>query len=382
MADHIPPQQKQQDLTRAFLAILLMTILIGASFWILRPFLLSVVWAAMIVVATWPLMLLVQARLRHRWLAVTLMSGAMILVFVVPLALAIQMIVDNTDTIVRWVRSLQTLTIPPPPEWLARIPVVGSRIAETWTSVASTGKEAVVALLAPHAASLAQVIAGGLGTVGLGLGLLSIEFLLTVIIATIMYINGEAARSSLIRFGRRLAGDRGEAVVILAGQAIRAVALGVVVTALLQTVLAGIGLAVAGVPFAGFLTALILVLCIAQIGPLLVLAPAVIWLFWTDQTGWGVMLAVWTVIVGAMDNVVRPILIRRGADLPLLLIFAGVIGGLLAFGIIGLFVGPVALAVTYTLLNDWVNEGELAARAEIASARTRAPKSKSSVTAD
>ena len=108
--DDAPAARKQQDLTRAFLAILLMTILIGASFWILRPFLLSVIWAAMIVVATWPLMLRVQARLRYRWLAVTLMSGAMILVFVVPLALAIKMIVENTDTMIGWAKSLSTFS--------------------------------------------------------------------------------------------------------------------------------------------------------------------------------------------------------------------------------------------------------------------------------
>ena len=100
---------------------------------------------------------------------------------------------------------------------------------------------------------------------------------------------------------------------------------------------------------------------IAQVGPLLVLVPAVIWLFWSDQTGWGIALGIWTAIVGVMDNFLRPVLIRRGADLPLLLIFAGVLGGLFAFGIVGLFVGPVVLAVTYTLLKDWVNEGETAA---------------------
>jgi predicted PurR-regulated permease PerM len=179
---------------------------------------------------------------------------------------------------------------------------------------------------------------------------------LTVVIAVILYTRGEAARDAAIRFGSRLAGDRGERVVLLAGQAIRAVALGVVVTALVQTVLAGLGLAVAGVPFAGLLTGVILLLCIAQIGTVVVLVPAVIWLFWNDAQGWGTALAIWTVVVASLDNVLRPLLIRRGADLPLLLIFAGVIGGLLAFGIIGLFVGPVVLAVSYTLYNEWVRE--------------------------
>ena len=99
---------------------------------------------------------------------------------------------------------------------------------------------------------------------------------------------------------------------------------------------------------------MIFILCIAQLGPILVLAPAVAWLYWTGDATWGTVLLIWTVLVGALDNVLRPILIRRGADLPLLLIFAGVIGGLVGFGIIGLFVGPVVLAVTYRLLESWV----------------------------
>ena len=162
------------------------------------------------------------------------------------------------------------------------------------------------------------------------------------------------AAKGVRRFARRLAGDRGENSVILAGQAIRAVALGVVVTAIIQTAAAGLGLFVAGIPYAGLLTAVIFILCIAQLGPILVLAPAVAWLYWTGDATWGTVLLIWTVLVGALDNVLRPILIRRGADLPLLLIFAGVIGGLVGFGIIGLFVGPVVLAVTYRLLESWV----------------------------
>jgi predicted PurR-regulated permease PerM len=352
MTSHTPDPRLRSDLTRTVLAVLLMFMLIGASFWILRPFLLSIIWSAMIVVATWPMMLKLQARLRSRALAVALMSGAMVLVFVVPLVLAIQTLVENTDTLMGWLRTLATAPIPPPPEWLSGVPLVGARIAEVWTSVAAAGKGDLVARLAPHATAAAQWLAAALG----GVGMLGIEFFLTVIIAVVMYTQGEAARSGLIRFGRRLAGDRGEGVVVLAGQAIRAVALGVVVTALAQTVLAGLGLAVAGIPYAGLLTGVILLLCIAQIGPVVVLVPAVIWLFWNGQTAWGAALLVWTVGVGTLDNILRPILIRKGADLPLLLIFSGVIGGLISFGFLGLFVGPVLLAVTYTLLKDWVGE--------------------------
>lgn len=181
-----------------------------------------------------------------------------------------------------------------------------------------------------------------------------VQFLLTVVIAAILYSGGETMADAVRRFVRRLAGQRGDDVTVLAGKAIRGVALGVGLTALAQSVLGGIGLAVAGVPAATVLTAVMLLLCIAQLGPGLVLIPAVIWLFWSGETLWGSLLLIWTVIVGTMDNFLRPILIRKGADLPLLLIFAGVIGGLLAFGIIGLFIGPVVLAVTYTLLGAWV----------------------------
>ena len=352
MTNSQPVLGPRGDLTRSVLAVLLIVILISASFWILSPFLLSIIWAAMIVVATWPMMLKLQKRLRSRAIAVAIMSGAMVLIFVVPLALAVQTLVANSDTIMVWLRNLATAPIPPAPEWFARIPLVGAKLAEGWASLAAAGKEGLIARLAPHAAATAKWLAEGLG----GFGIFSVQFLLTVIVAVVLYINGEAARAGLIGFGRRLAGERGESVVILAGQAIRAVALGVVVTALAQTVLAGLGLAVAGIPFAGLLTGVILLLCIAQLGPVLVLVPAVIWLFWNDQTGWGTALLVWTIGVGAMDNVLRPLLIRKGADLPLLLIFAGVIGGLLSFGIVGLFVGPVVLAVTYTLLREWMSE--------------------------
>jgi predicted PurR-regulated permease PerM len=129
-----------------------------------------------------------------------------------------------------------------------------------------------------------------------------------------------------------------------------------VVTALVQSVLGGIALVIAGVPFAALLSGVMFVLCIAQLGPMLVLIPAVIWLYWSNEPVWGTFLLVCTVVVGTLDNVLRPFLIRKGADLPLLLIFAGVIGGLIAFGLSGIFVGPVVLAVTYTLLDAWMND--------------------------
>lgn len=340
------------ELTRTVLSVLLIALLIGASFWILLPFLLASIWAAMIVVSTWPLMLQVQAKVRRRSFAVIVMTGAMLLVFVVPLLLAVQAIVGNMDTITGWLQALPGLRIPPPPDWVSGIPLLGTKVSQQWTEVAAAGTSELLPRLQPFLEEVARWLPGAAGSVGI----VVVQFLLTVVIAAIMYAQGEIASAGVIRFGRRLAGDRGESVVRLAGQAIRAVALGVVVTALIQTALAGVGLFVAGVPFAGLLTAVVLVLCIAQVGPLIVLLPAIVWLYWSGDTVWGTVLLVWSLAVGPLDNVLRPILIRQGADLPMLLIFAGVIGGLVAFGIVGLFVGPVVLAVTYTLLGEWVRD--------------------------
>jgi len=343
----------QRDLTRTALAVLFIGVLIGFSFWILRPFLGAMVWATMIVVATWPVMLAIQARMwRKRALAVTVMTVALLLVLVVPFSLAIGTIVSNADRVAEWAKSVATFKVPPPPEWVGKLPLVGSKTVQAWEQVAAAGIEDLAAKAAPYAGSVTKWFVAEVGS----FGLVFVQFLLTVVLAAIMYAKGESAAAAVRRFGRRLAGPRGESSVHLAGQAIRGVALGVVVTALAQSVVGGIGLAVAGIPFAAILTAVMFMLAIAQLGPILVLAPAVIWLYWSGSTGWGTFLLVWTVVVGTMDNFLRPILIKKGANLPLLLIFAGVVGGLTAFGLVGIFVGPVVLAVSYTLLEAWVNE--------------------------
>jgi predicted PurR-regulated permease PerM len=189
-----------------------------------------------------------------------------------------------------------------------------------------------------------------------GVAMLGLQLLLTAIIVALFYTSGETAAASLIRFARRLGGDSGEAVVRLAGKAVRGVALGVVVTALVQAVLAALVLFLAGVPAAVLLAAVTFFLCIAQVGPLLVLGPAVGWLYWSGRPVTGTVLLVATVIITLLDNVLRPVLIKKGADLPLLLVFAGVIGGMLAAGLLGIFVGPVLLAVTWTLLRAWIAE--------------------------
>jgi predicted PurR-regulated permease PerM len=342
----------QRDITRGVLAVIFIVTLIGSSIWILRPFLGAIVWAATIVVATWPLMTAAQAWLwGKRALAVALMTLLLLCVLVVPLTFAVGTIVSNVDEIAAWVKSLAAFKTPSPPEWVANLPFVGARAVEFWERVAAVGVQEVAARAAPYAGIVLAWFVAQLGNIGV----LLLEFLLTVILAAAMYANGELATQRLVRFGRRLAGLGGENAVRLAGQTIRGVALGVVVTALAQTVFGGLGLVIAGVPFAGVLTGTMLLLSIAQIGVVPVLGSSVAWLYWTGDSVWGTFLLVWTFIAGTMDNFLRPILIKKGADLPLLLVFAGVVGGLLAFGLIGIFVGPVVLAVAAALLKTWID---------------------------
>ncbi len=343
----------QRDITRTTLAVLSIVGLIAASFWIMRPFLVALIWATMIVVATWSPMLSLQRRLGgRRTPAIVVMTIAMILVFVLPFWVAISTVAEYKDEVGTWTKSLKDVTIPEPPEFVDALPVVGPKIASAWRDAAREGWAALMAKLQPYLVRFLQWLAGEAGTVGM----LLIQVMLTIVLTAVMYAHGETAASSVRRFGRRLAGDRGEQVIKLAGGAIRGVALGVVVTALVQSLLGGLGLAVAGVPFAGLLSVLMLMFCLAQVGPLIVLVPAVIWTYWTGDTVWGTILLIWAAFVGTLDNFLRPFLIKKGADLPLLLIFAGVIGGLLSFGLLGIFVGPVVLAVSYKLFQSWIDE--------------------------
>jgi predicted PurR-regulated permease PerM len=322
------------DLTRTVLGVLAMGLLVGASLWILKPFLPAFIWATMVVVATWPAMITVQKRFwNRRALAVIFMTAALLLVFVIPFALAIGTLVKNIDDIVAFSRRMMELDLPRAPA--ASASELGERVK-------------------PYAGAFARWFVAEVG----GFGALLVQFLLTVVVAAVLYATGEAAAQKAVAFGARLGGQRGANAVVLAGRAIRSVALGVVGTALIQSLLGGLGLAVAGVPYAGVLTAVMFMLALAQIGAVPVLIGAIAWLYYQGETAWLLPLIVWTVIVGSLDNFLRPLLIRRGVDLPLLLILVGVVGGLIGFGLVGIFVGPVVLAVTYTLLDHWVREGQ------------------------
>ncbi|MFP3568042.1 AI-2E family transporter YdiK [Paraburkholderia sp. SIMBA_030] len=343
----------QADIARILLIIVILSLLIFGSLYIVHPFLPALIWATMIVVATWPVMIGIEKRVGgRRWIAVTVMLVGLLVVVVLPLYGAVSTIAEHGRDITDQTEALPDYTLPRSPRWPHEVPLAGERSAREWQRLSDAGRGGILAQVQPDAIVAAKWLLSQAGAVGV----LAIHLVLTVVIAGILYAQGEAAANRMVRFATRIAAERGAAAVRLSALSIRAVALGIVVTAAAQAALGGLGLYVAGVPGAGVLTALILILCLAQIGPALPLIGAAVWLFYHDQHIATLVLAVWTLLIMMLDKVRRPLLIKRGVDLSLLLILTGVLGGVIAFGIVGLFIGPMILAVTFTLLQAWIDE--------------------------
>ncbi|MGN6455514.1 MAG: AI-2E family transporter YdiK [Achromobacter mucicolens] len=341
------------DIARILLVIVMLLALMTGSLYVLSPFLPGLIWATTIVVATWPVLLSIQRRCGgRRWLATVAMLLILLFVIVLPLYQAISTLALHGGTIMAAVTRLPDSALLAPPSWVHGIPLAGPRIALEWQALSDAGAGGLLARIEPYLTTAAHWLLGHAAIVGVFV----MHMLITVIIAGILYSKGDAAADFALRFSNRLAGPRGVAAIKLAASAIRAVALGIVVTAVVQSALGGIGLWIAGVPAAGILTALMVMLCLAQLGPFLPMLGGVAWLFQNDMKLAAAVLLVWAIVVGTLDNLLRPLLIKRGVNLSMLLILSGVLGGMFAFGIVGLFIGPVILAVTSTLLKAWIDE--------------------------
>ncbi|MGE8656757.1 MAG: AI-2E family transporter YdiK [Achromobacter sp.] len=348
-----PNPHPPADLARNLLVVVILSALTIGSLYVLKPFLFGLIWATTIVVATWPVMLAVQRRCGgRRWLATVAMLIVLLVVIVLPLYQAISTLALHGGTIMTAIKGLPDYALMAPPGWVRGIPLGGERIAREWQALADAGAGGLLARLEPYITMAAKWLLSNAAIVG---GFV-MHMLITIVIAGILYSQGDTAADFVQRFANRLAGHRGVAAIRLAGLSIRAVALGIVVTAVVQSALGGLGLWIAGVPAAGIITALMLMLCLAQLGPFLPLLGGVVWLFQNDMKVAAILLLVWAVLVTMLDNLLRPLLIKRGVNLSMLLILAGVLGGMFAFGIVGLFIGPVILAVTSTLLKAWVDE--------------------------
>jgi predicted PurR-regulated permease PerM len=319
---------------------------------VLRPFLPAMLWAMIIVVATWPLMLRVQRLLGgRRGLAVAVMSLGLFAVIVVPVALLLGTLITALPEL----RDLGTRLFgggwPSPPAWLTRLPY-GAQLANSWQQAAQRSADQWAASVKPHISDAVVWLSRHLGT----LGGVTLDFVLMLALVVVYYQHGEVLAERIQKFARRVGGARGAESAVLACQAMRAVAAGVIVTALVEAILSGLGLWVAGIPAAGVLTSVIFLMCVMQLGVMPVLVPAVLWLLYQDHFGWAVALGAWTVLMSTGDSLLRSWLIQRNAQLSFMLVLGGVLGGLLAFGIAGIFIGPVLLAVAQRIADSWMDE--------------------------
>jgi predicted PurR-regulated permease PerM len=329
--------------------VLLAILAIGCVL-VLRPFFTAVCFALILVVATWPAF----ERLRHmlggrKTVAALLMVTLATLVFVVPPALVASSIDYNIAGTIRLIRDLLQHGIPPPPSWVAEVDVVGPEIYHRWQVLAAGDPEAAERIQSFMIWARQQLI-----DAGLGLGNAVVQLILAMLTAFFLYRDGVAARRGVIATGRRLAGDNAPRLLRVASATINGVVYGVLGTALAQALLILIGLWAAGIPAALLLGLLLFVLALIPFGPLLIWGPAAVWVYIDGEIGWAVFVVVWSLAAGFVtDSVLRPYLISRGSDLPLILVLFGVVGGAVAFGVLGLFLGPTLLAVGYELIREW-----------------------------
>lgn len=342
-------------------AVVRVGLLLLLAFWcftIAEPFLVPVIWGTIIAIVMSPSYL----RLRHRLggrggLAAFLVSLMLLVLLIVPLILLSRALVGDVAGLAHALVEGRA-ALPPPPEGLAGWPVIGPPLDRFWR-LALGNLAAAVDQIAPQL----RLFAGWLVSLVAGAGLGILNFVLAIVIAGILLAHGRASDEAAHTVALRLVGARGPELVELAHGTVRGVARGIIGTALIQSALAGIGFVVAQVPGAAFLTLICFLLAIVQIGPAIVLLGAVIWMFWSAPLPAAILFLVWCLLVALVDNVLKPYLMSRGGQVPLLVLLIGAIGGLLAHGLIGLFVGPVVFSLGFRLFQAWVAGPEAAVAA-------------------
>ena len=345
------PPKSPTSIFEVVLKVVAVLLLILGCLTVLRPFLTALLWAIVLCFTTWP----VYARLlrllgeRQRTLAAALMTVAILLVLVAPFAIMGASLADDVQRAADSIREKLAEGPPAPPPFLQKIPLVGGYLGDFWRDVAGSNSQRLAALR-----RFVDPMREFLLVVALALGRGIVELLFSLLIAFFLYRDGVTASENLRRAIDRLGGEEGHALLETAGSTVRGVVYGILGTALVQSVIAGIGFAIAGIPQAALLAFLTFFLSVLPVGPPLVWIPAAIWLLSKGSTGWAIFMVCWGVIVSSVDNVVKPLIIRHGgAPLPFIVILMGVLGGAMAFGFIGVFLGPTLLAIGFQLLARW-----------------------------
>lgn len=324
------------------------------SFLLLRPVLPILLWAVILAVAVFPLYAPLRQRMRlPAWLAATLLSFLLLALLLAPVALLSVSAIETLDSYAHLLMQGNHL-LPPPPESVRDWPLIGQRLHEFWYAAASDTHT----FLTSHVGQIAS-LGRWVGEIAAGVAVEVLQFALAVVVAGVLLGYSERLTAAVASLAGRIADARGRHFVEIAGATIRNVSQGVIGVALLQSALLGLGMLVAHVPFAGAITFACLVLAIVQVGPNVIMIPVIIWMWIAMPALHAALFTVYNAPVMLMDNILRPILMARGLQTPMAIILVGVICGTLAGGLIGLFVGPVVLAVAYDLLTTWMAAGSV-----------------------
>ena len=336
--------------TEATIHIGLVVLLAYWCFHIFQPFFNTVVWGIIIAVATHPVHRRLEASLGGRGkLAATLITLLALVLLIIPALALSGTVFDAAHMLSTGLRD-GSLQVPPPPEKVSAWPLVGEQLYKTW-SLASTNLEAALTKMAPHLKGLGAWLLGSVAGTGAGI----LKFMISIIIAGVLLAQAGQGHRAAQALAARVAGQRGGELVDLAAATVRSVTQGILGVALIQSILSGLGCLAAGVPGAGLWALLVLLLAVVQLPALLVLGPIIIYVFSTANTVTAVLFMVWSLIVGLSDNFLKPILLGRGVEVPMVVIFLGAIGGFITSGIIGLFVGATILTLGYKLFLAWLH---------------------------
>jgi predicted PurR-regulated permease PerM len=336
----------------ATIRIGLVVLLAAWCFQIVQHFVVPVIWGIIIAIATYPGYRWMRVWLGGRsGIAATLYTLLVLILLVVPAVLLSGTLVESAQSLATQLRA-GTWAIPPPPEGVAKWPLIGEWLASFW-GLASENLGAALRMIEPQLKTVGTWLLSAAAGAGFGI----LQFAVAIIIAGVLLAHASGAHYAAHVIATRFAGERGAEIADLAEATVRSVARGILGVALIQTLLAGIGFLVAGVPGAGLWAMLCLLFAVVQIGISPIMVPIVIYVFSTADVVTAVLFLMWSVFVTLLDNILRPILLGRGVEVPMVVIFVGAIGGFLASGIIGLFVGSVVLVLGYKLFLAWLHEG-------------------------
>ncbi|MGQ0658201.1 MAG: AI-2E family transporter [Chromatiales bacterium] len=332
------------------LALVAIAALVFGCMLVLAPFMSALLWAVVMSFSTWGLYERILALVRNReHIAAGIMTVLLAAILLAPLVIVGVSLGENFDNLARAIQGWIGAGIPEPPAWLAGLPVVGEKLAAFWVGLAADSPK-LIAYLQNLGAPFGRWL---LGT-GLAFGHGVLYLSLSVLTAYFLYRDGSAAAAQVRAGMERIAGARAHHLLAVAGNTVKTVVHGIIGAALAQGIMAGLGYWIAGVPGPFLLGLLTCVLALIPVGPPLIWIPASLWLFNEGHVGWGIFMLIWGAVgISGIDNIVKPYLISQGSRLPFILVFLGVLGGILTFGFIGVFLGPTLLAVGYALLRDW-----------------------------